>query len=706
MSNKRTIFWRVYFSFFMLALLAVAVLFKIIKIQTVEGAKWRGMADSLTTRFVEVEPNRGNIYAADGSLLATSLYIYDLHMDLQTEHLKELARKGKLKDSIDALAASLAKTFRGPKEKTKWFWNKELITAYEQGRRYHPIRSKVSHIQLKEIKSFPLFRQGQYKGGLIVEPKSIRKRPYNLLAQRTIGLKRENIQPVGLEGGFDDYLSGIKGKRLLQKVSSKEWIPIHDKNEIEPQNGKDIHTTLDIYIQDFVEHSLFKQLKKSQAHHGSAIVMEVATGKVLAIANLRQTQDGEDYGEFYNYAIGEKTQPGSTFKLAGLLALLDGGYMQLDDTIGTGDGKWEFYDQVMHDSKIGGHGTLTLQEIIEVSSNIGIARALDEHFGHQPDVFIDFLKELRVHEPLDIPILGEPEPLIKSPLDDDWSGTTLPWMAHGYELELTPLQTLMIYNAVANKGTLMKPLFVTAVKKVHKVEEVYSPAIWAKRVITERTAELATQTLVGVLESEGGTARNLRRHGLDLAGKTGTSVTKKDKKGQKTYQASFAGFFPASNPKYSCIVVINDPKGRYYGADVAGPVFLEIAQNLYSYDIDLNEAEYAEKQRNINHRPTFITVNETDVKNIYEPLDIEVVAKNTGQWTEPMLAGNKISLRTKQAEPGTIPNLRGLSLSDALYVCENLGLKVEHKGMGNVFKQSPQPGAQLQLSTKVYINLN
>ena len=706
MSSKRTIFWRVYLSFFLLALLAVAVLFKIVKIQTTEGGKWRGMADSLTTRFVEVEPNRGNIYAANGNLLATSLYIYDLHMDLKTDYLKDLHDKGTLTDSIDALSAALAKKFRGSNEKTKWLWNNELTTAFEQGRRYHPIRSKVSHIQLSEIKDFPLFRQGQYKGGLIVEPKSIRKRPYNLLAKRTIGLKRENIQPVGLEGGFDEHLNGVMGKRLLQKVSSKEWIPIHDKNEVEPQNGRDIYTTLDVYVQDFVENSLYKQLKKSQAHHGSAIVMEVATGKVLAIANLRQTRDGNDYGEFYNYAIGERTQPGSTFKLAGLLALLEGGYMQLEDTIGTGDGTWDFYELTMRDSKIGGHGTLTLQEIIEASSNIGIARALDEHFGHQPDVFIDFLKELRLHEKLDIPIMGEPEPLVKSPLDDDWSGTTLPWMAHGYELELTPLQTLMIYNAVANGGTLMKPLFVTSVKKVHKVVDVFEPEIWAKRVISERTAQQATLTLKGVLESEVGTARNLRHHGLDLAGKTGTSVTKKDKDGQKTYQASFAGFFPASNPKYSCIVVINDPKGRYYGADVAGPVFLEIAQNLYSYDIDLHEAEYAEQVRDINHRPTFITVNAEDAKEIYEPLRIDVIAKNSGQWIEPILAGNKIALRTKQAQPGTIPNLRGLSLSDALYVCENLGLKVEHEGMGNVYKQSPNPGSRLQLSSKIYLNLN
>ena len=690
-----------------MALIALGVIFNIVKIQTVEGDYWRGMADSLTTRFVEVEPNRGNIYSADGSLLATSLYIYDLHMDLKTETLKSLAASGQLNDSLDALATSLAGFFRGPDAKTKWLWMNELKKAYEQNRRYHPIQNNVNHLRLKEIKKFPLFRLGQYQGGLIVEQKSVRRRPYNMLAQRTIGYKRENVQPVGLEGGFDEYLSGVKGKRLLQKVSSRDWIPIHDRNEIEPQNGKDIYTTIDIYIQDFVEKILNDQLVKSEAHHGSAIVMEVATGKILAIANLRITGEDGGYSEQYNYAIGESTQPGSTFKLASLLALLEGGHMRMTDTLGTGDGTWEFYDQIMRDSKIGGYGTIDLKRAFEVSSNIFFGRALDEHFGHRPEKFIDFLKKMRLHEKLGVPIAGEPQPLIKSPMDDDWSGTTLPWMAHGYELKLTPLQTLMIYNAVANDGNIMQPVLVTRVADVQNVEEVYNPSPWVRNAFSRDVTQNVTQALIGAVQNEGSTAENLKRYGVSIAGKTGTAVLGKNEEGEKIYQASFAGFFPAENPKYSCIVVINKPKGAYYGAGVAGPVFARIAQNLYSYDLDLHKAQYAEALPSIKNRPTFITAHSDDLTNIYDGLSVKVLnQKEQHSWVEPMLAGTSINLKDKEANPGTVPNLRGLSLSDALFICENLGLKVQYDGKGNVYRQVPLPGAPLKNSTRIYINLN
>ncbi|MGB0429937.1 MAG: penicillin-binding protein [Bacteroidia bacterium] len=707
MSNKKTIFWRVYLAFFVVAFLALAILFQIFRIQNVQGEKWRGLADSLTTKFVDIEPNRGNIYSTDGRLMATSLYSYDLHMDLKTETLKALAKKGSLKDSIDALSTELANFFKGPGEKTKWLWNHELTEAYKQGKRYHLIRNNVNHLQLKVLKKFPLFRLGQYRGGLIVFQKSIRKLPYNLLAKRTIGYARDK-KLVGLEGGFNEYLAGSKGQRLLQKVSSRDWIPIHDNNEVEPENGKDIYTTIDVYIQDFVENSLYNQLIKSKANHGTAIVMEVATGKVLAAANLKANNDGDNYYEVYNYAIGKSTQPGSTFKLAGLLALLEGGYMKLSDTIATGNGQMMFYDQLMSDSKYKGHGTISLQRAIEVSSNIGIAVALNDYFYNQPDVFIDFLKEMRVHEPLGLPIQGEPAPLIKTPASDDWSGTTLPWMAHGYELELTPLQTLMIYNAVANNGDIMKPLFVTEVKEVHKSIEKYEPKIWARNVISKQTAKEATKALIGVIESKGGTAHNLYRKGLSLAGKTGTAVLNKDKDGNKTYQASFAGFFPADNPKYSCIVVIYEPtKGKYYGGDIAGPVFLEIAQNLYSYDISLNKSQFAETTKNVTKRPTFLAANTSDLKSIYKGLDIAVASTELdADWSEPYLAGNKISFKEKNTYPGTVPNLKGLSLSDALFLCENMKLKVESKGTGNIYRQSPAAGTPLNKASKIYINLN
>lgn len=690
-----------------MAVLGIAIITKVISIQTGdEGKKWRDKAETTTTRFVEVEPNRGNIYSADGNLLATSLYIYNLHMDLRTDYIKNL-EEGERSKHFDTLSMELANYFTGANAKNKWEWKKELSEAFNQNRRYHPIKNDVSHLQLKEIREMHLFNLGQYKGGLIVEQESIRKRPYGVLAERSIGYKRENVQPVGLEGGFDHYLNGVKGKRLLQKVSSRDWIPIHDKNEIEPENGKDIYTTIDIYIQDFVEGILYEQLRKSAAHHGCALVMEVATGKILAIANLGTTGEEGKYKEQYNYAIGESTQPGSTFKLSSLLALLNGGHMKLDDTLSTGDGTWEFYDQTMADSKIGGYGTIDLQRATEVSSNIFFGRALDEHFSHQPEEYINFLKKMRLHEALSVPIAGEPNPLIKSPSDDDWSGTTLPWMAHGYELTLTPLQTLMTYNAVANNGDIMKPLLVTSVKDIQQTQEEFKPELWARNVISEKVAEQAKIALTGVIQSDGGTAQNLRRYGIDIAGKTGTAVLGKDENGQKEYQASFAGFFPVDEPKYSCIVVINNPKGVYYGADVAGPVFAKIAQNLYSYDIDLHQAQYAEQVSSVRNRPTFITAHSQDIAEVYNELSLNLIDDQVhNEWAEPMLAGTTINLKPKATNEGTIPNLRGLSLSDAIFMCENLGLKVQYDGMGNVYRQVPLPGAPVKQASKVYINLN
>jgi cell division protein FtsI (penicillin-binding protein 3) len=708
LSSKSTIFWRVYLAFFTLALFALAILAKIAVIQTVEGETWRALADSLTTQYVEVAPNRGNIYASDGRLLATSLYEYNLHMDLGTAYIKELHAQGLLWSELDALAGALAQYFNGEGEKTKWQWSHELKSAFEQGRRYHPIRKTVDHIQLKQIRKFPLFSLGQYKGGLIVEQGTMRKRPYNLLAKRTIGYHGDKM--VGLEGGFDSHLAGVKGQRLLQRVSYKEWIPIHDANEVEPENGKDLYTTLDIYIQDFVEQSLRQQLAKSKADHGCAIVMEVSTGKVLAISNLKTYDDGQSVDEIYNYAIGEATEPGSTFKLASLLALLEGGYMQLDDTVRTGKGSQNFHNLVMYDSKIGGHGTISLQKSFEVSSNIGFANAVGQHFGPNESRFTEFLQSLRLHETLDLPMQGEGQPLIKTPGSTGWSGTTLPWMAHGYELMLTPLQTLMIYNAVANNGILMEPLFVTAIKEVNHTLTTFEPRVRVQGVLSQRTVALAKEALVGVIESREGTAHNLYKPYLSLAGKTGTAVLEKTEKGEKIYQASFAGFFPAENPKYSCIVVINNPDRstwRYSGSDVAGPVFLGIAQNLYSYDISLQQPKYEVAMENIQARPTFLAATIDDLSNIYQGLGIDVkTPAEATLWAEPQLQGKSIALIAKDMPTHTLPNLKGLSLSDALYLCENLGIQVQHRGMGNVYRQSPGPGTDLQKVSKVYIDLN
>ena len=700
MNKKKVIFWRVYLAFFFLAILAIAIVFKIVKTQTVEGSYWRGMADSLTTRFVEVEPNRGNIYAADGSLLATSLSMYNVRLDTKADGLTTEA----FMSNVDSLAFYLANFYQGEGEKSKAEWKADLLNARKNGNRYFLIRTNVDHLELKQLKKMPLFNLGRYKGGFIVEQRSIRKRPFKLLAQRTIGYDRKNAQDVGIEGGYNNYLSGTIGKRLMQKVSSKDWIPINDKNELEPENGLDIYTTIDVNIQDFAERALLKGLQLNEAEHGCAVVMEAATGKIVAIANLGKHK--ESYLEIFNFALGTKTQPGSTFKLAPLLALLEDGYMTPEDTIQTGNGIWEIYDQTMRDSKIGGFGTLTLREIIELSSNIGIAKAMEKHYKHQPQVFINFLHKMKLHEKTGLNIKGEPEPYIKIPGTADWFGTTLYWMAHGYELQLTPLQTLALYNVVANKGTLMKPNLVTDVKEIAETVEHFKPEILAKNIISEKTAQQATEILTGAVEH--GTARNgVFSNKVSIAGKTGTAVASK-KEGEKIYQSSFAGFFPAKNPKYTCIVLVYNPQaGKYYGADVAGPIFKEIAECTYSYDIDLHNNRYVEEVRNIKKRPTFIKAQVQDLKNIYANLqiDIEENENEKTEWAEPFLVGNKIVTKSKDDVSDVVPNTIGLSLSDAFYLCENKGLKIKYQGSGNVYRQVPENGTKLKKGGIIYLNL-
>lgn len=702
MNNKKTIFLRVYLSFFAIALVAIGVIYQLLNIQVVHGAEWRAEADSLMTKLVDVPAKRGNIYAADGSLLSASLYEYDIHMDTRAS--------GLLIDDIfdrkvDSLALKLAELFKGKIPKTSTDWKRTLTTARANESRYLLISKDVNHTDLKTLKTFPIFRRGQYGGGIIVEPRNERKNPYGTLAKRTLGYLRPNDSDfvVGLEGYFNPELGGRNGKILKQKISSKVWIPINDANTVEPIDGKDLHTTIDVNIQDIVESALLKGVEKHEAKNACVIVMEVKTGKILAISNLKRSS-GEKayYSEIYNYAIGVKTQPGSTFKLAPLLALLEHNYMHPDDTMSTG-GKWEIYDRVLRDEK--DYGTLTLQRAFEVSSNIVMGKALEEYYGHQPKKFIDFLAQLGLNQASNIPITGEPKPFIKTPDSSDWSGTTLAWMAHGYELELTPLQTLNMYNTVANGGTVMRPMLVTSISNVAKTEKEFKPQVLGKKVLSERTVRFATSIMKGVVDS--GTALYyVRTPKLKIAGKTGTAVLKKTEEG-KEYQSSFAGFFPAEAPKYSCIVVVQEPQaGKYYGAQVAGPIFREIAEGIHSLDISLDEAQYTEVLASLDKRPTFLKAKTQDLNKVYKALDIPVAKEKPGTlWAEPFATDKGIQIRQKTDDPNLIPDVKGLSLSDAFYICENAGLKIVYDGSGTVFRQVPEKKTPYVTGKTIYLNL-
>ncbi|MCH7534607.1 MAG: hypothetical protein IH948_02480, partial [Bacteroidetes bacterium] len=447
--SKKDILWRIYLVYFLTCLFCLAIISKIVMIQFVEGEELRAKGKILSRRIVDIQAVRGNIYDCNGNLLATSLPIYEVRMDLNSDALTDEV----FNENIDSLCIRLADFF---KSKTALEYKVELVTARRKGARYHLIKRNVRHNELKTLKTFPLFRKGKFKGGFIYIQRNKREKPFRMLAHRTLGYSRENAGNVGVEGAFDEELKGVSGSRLMQKISGGIWKPINDENEIQPQDGYDVFTTIDINIQDLAYEALLRQLEKQEADHGCVVVMEVKTGEIKAIANLSKGTMGKYY-EKYNYAIGERDEPGSTFKLASVIALLEDGYVDPDDSVDTEDGSTQFYDYIVHDSKPGGHGTISFQQSFEKSSNVGISKLVEDSYGKNPEKFIAQLRKMHLDRKTGIEILGEEEPVIIDVNSDDWSGTTLPSMAIGYSTRFSPLQILTLYNAVANQGKMVKP---------------------------------------------------------------------------------------------------------------------------------------------------------------------------------------------------------------------------------------------------------
>ena len=557
MSNKQKLIRRVYPIYMLLILFGIGIIFKIGQVQFIEGDHWQELAKSYSTKHRKIDAIRGNIYASDGSLIATSVPKYEVRFDLNAEAItNDLFAK-----NIDTLCLELSKLLP---EKSKNQWKAELTQARKNGARYHLIRRKLSYTQIKKMRQFPLFNRGKYKGGFISIQQNKREKPFQVLASRTIGYSRDNSKPVGLEGAYNKVLSGTQGMQLMQKIAGGIWMPIEDENEIEPEDGADVVTTIDINIQDVAENALLEQLIKQDADHGCVVLMEVATGEVKAIANLNKTKSGK-YWETYNYAVGESTEPGSTFKLASLIAALEDGYIDLTDSVETGKGVFKFYDRKMYDSRVGGYGKITIKRAFEVSSNIAVARTISENYRSNPQKFIDRLYKMNLHQKLGIEIYGEGEPRIKSANDPTWSGISLPWISHGYEVSLTPLQILTFYNAVANDGKMVKPRFVKEIRKIGVPIKTFGPEVINPAICSKATIEKAKAMLEGVVQQ--GTATNLKNANFKIAGKTGTAQIYNAKTGYKTdkqvsYQASFVGYFPANNPMYSCIVVVNAPSKK------------------------------------------------------------------------------------------------------------------------------------------------
>lgn len=700
---KKDILKRVYLVYAFVGVFAIVILAQTFNVQYVEGAEWKKKAENLTTSYRKIDAVRGNIYAVDGSLLATSVPIYEIRFDSKTEALTDDI----FYNEVDELSNQLSKLFGDKSQKQ---YKQELVRARKKGVRYQLIKRNVKYTDLQQVKTFAIFKRGQYKGGLIYTQQNKRVRPFNKLAARTIGYEREGIKPVGLEGAYTHYLQGVNGKRLMKKIAGGVWMPITDENEIEPLDGSDIYTTIDVNLQDVAENALEMQLEKHEADHGSVILMEVSTGSIKAIANLQRGKDGS-YSESYNFAIGESTEPGSVFKLASLMAAFEDGYLTLDDMINTEDGTTKFYGATMKDSHEGGYGVISVQKSFEVSSNVAISKLIVKNYGSKPQDFVDRIYKMNLGKKIGLEIAGEGQPLIKNTSDVSWSGLSLPWMSIGYEIHLTPLQTLTFYNAVANDGKMVKPRFVSHINHRGQTVKEIKPEIINNSICSKKTIDMAKKMLEGVVEN--GTAKNLKNANFKIAGKTGTAQIANKSDGYKnaakiSHQASFVGYFPADNPKYSCIVVVAAPsRNVYYGNLVAGPIFKEVADKIYSTSFDIHKPLAKREAKALSKIPYSKDGNLKDLIKVYAELNVKTRRNGkVSEWASVSTGENQVDIQAKKVNSTLVSNVVGMGIKDALFILENQGLEVKFKGNGVVKNQSVLPGSKIIKGVTIILELS
>ena len=662
-TTKKHIINRTYIVSILILILAISIVVKLINIQFVKGDYYIGLSEENNIKNIIIPANRGSVYSSGGKLLATSVPKYDIRFDALAPSDKNF------NENLTKLSNSLSVFYNKPAN----YYMKLLKNARDSKNRYLLIARNLGYNDHVKIKNFPLLKLGSFKGGLIIEQKTKRDYPMGGVAQRTIGYERKddqgNITRPGIDGAFGSkYLQGVDGKRLSQKIGKGQWKPIEDFNQIEPQDGLDIYTTIDVKIQDVAHFALLEQLEKFKADHGSVVVMEVSTGEVKAISNLGRTSVGTYY-EKLNYAVGESHEPGSTFKLMGMVAALEDKVVDTSDVIDTERGVLSFYGRNVRDSKRGGYGKISVAKAFEVSSNTAMVKLVNDNYKDNPEKFIDRLYSMGLNNTLDLPILGEGIPKITHPSDKkNWDGLDLPWMAFGYGVSITPLQTLAFYNAIANDGVMLKPRFLKEVKDFDKTIEVFNKEVINPSVCSKETARKVQKMMQNVVEKKHGTAHNIYSPSFSMAGKTGTCQTEYWKE-SGLYISSFAGYFPAENPKYSCIVVIHKPEKKigYYGNVVAAPVFKKIAQKIYS-------------DTAIEDRLKEIEISELESKNdIYISLD---------------------------KDRSLMPNVTKLNLSDAIALLENLGLVVEVSGNGNKINQSVKSGSKINKNQKVILKLS
>ena len=695
MNIKKEILVRVRVVFLLITLVCLAITYSIFNLQFNQGDYWTSKSKKNNLQRLKIKASRGNILSDDGSILATSLPFYKVAFDPSVPEKKLFSKK------IDSLSYLLSGFFR---DKSKESYKRMILSVKENGNRYILLnRRKIDYQEKKIISNWPIFREGRLKGGIIFEKIDERYRPFSKLGYRTIGSVDENNRgTVGIEYSFNSFLNGDDGEALHQKIAGNYWKPIYDGTETSPKNGYDISTTINVNLQDITENALLNGLITNDADYGSVILMDVKTGEIKSISNLSKNKNG-NYNEVYNYAIADQGmhEPGSTFKLASILAYLEDSNASIYDSLDTGDGEMKFYSEIMKDHKPGGYGKITIKEIFEKSSNIGIAKLIENQFKSNPDAYLKYLNKFGFNKDFDFQIFGSSIPSIKNTNDSAWSKVSLPWIAHGYELKLTPLHTLSFYNAVANKGNYVNPKIVKEIKRANQtIKRMDNYEEFS--IASSKSISTVIELLEGVVEN--GTADNIKNSYYKIAGKTGTSKKVLNGRYVNKYYTSFVGFFPSENPKYSCIVVIDNPKKyRIYGSDVAAPVFKEIADKIFLSDINYFKEMTLEKY-DVSF-PTIKSGFRNDLINISNTLGISNHSESENEWVKTKVIDNSIFWEGININMNLIPNVIGMTLKDAIYLLESRGLEVSFSGRGRVKKQTVTPGKLLKNYKRIKISL-
>lgn len=693
MSVKKDIRFRVYLSFTAILVFALVIIVKAFAIQEKDGDKLRAQAEKVHIKNQMLPAERGSIYSEDGTLLCSNIPEFDFHVDFSVMNKDTFTRY------VDSLSHCLSDLFG---DAPAYVYRRELVKGFEKGLRYWILKKGANYEAYEKITHFPVFNKGKNRGGLIIDTHSERENPYGFLAYRTIGLWRENAPSVGLEKEYNSVLSGTPGYRVVRKTTGNVWMPV-EGSAVAPVNGEDIVTTLNMDIQDVTEHALLNVLEKYKCQYGTAIVMEVKTGKIRAMANLKRHEDGT-YGEDYNYAM-MPTEPGSTFKLFSLLSLLEDGYVTINDKINVGNGVKYFGNQKLSDDELG-LGDITIQDAFAHSSNVAFATLIDKYYHDDPMKYVRHLQALRLNRKTGIDLPNEPMPFINSPKNKYWNKiTSLPWMGFGYEDKVSPLQICMVYNAVANNGTMMKPYLVSAIQEYGKTVKEIEPQILVKSIARSSTLKQLKEALHAVVEY--GTGHLIQSPYYDFGGKTGTAqvADKGITYADGVHQGAFVGFFPLKDPQYTiCIEARSAPHGVYYGAALGAPVFQAIANRLFATKIGgwIMPDTITVKDDGSGQR----SLNET-----FEPVAKALgwqVKFDANKETLVDLLQNKNEEVIQKSMPvsfGVMPDLKGLGLKDALDILEEDGLNVGINGSGKVQQQSVPPGTKISKGMKIYLTL-